>query len=196
MSSTKEYIRSFVLSFGVDLPDDEINEFASSFKIKTFNKGDHLLMAGEKSHFMAFILDGLVRFYFNTVDGKEVNQTFKKENDLIVDYFSALTNEAAFFSIQALETTKVLYSDYRVMEHLYLKHRDWNKLGRIIIEKNFIIKARREAALLQLNATDRYLDFKQRFKEFLPRLTQYDVALYLGVDPSSLNRLIKKNNLD
>jgi CRP-like cAMP-binding protein len=196
MNSIEQYIQQYVKKTGIDLPEEELRELSQSFKEKTFKKGEHLVEAGEKSYFMAFITEGMVRFYYNTFEGKQINQTFKKENDLIVDYFAALTNEPAHFSIQALELTKVIYSDYRLMEPFYSKHRNWNKLGRIIIETNFIIKARREAALLQLNATERYLHFKQNFKDLFPRLTQMDIALYLAIDPSSLNRIIKKNNLD
>lgn len=196
MDSIRQYIQQYVKKAGIDLPEEELMELSLTFKEKNFKKGEHLVESGEKSYFMAFITEGLVRFYYNTFEGKQVNQTFKKENDLICDYFGALTNEPAHFSIQAIEPTKVIYSDYRLMEPFYSKHRNWNMLGRIIIETNFIIKARREAALLQLNATDRYLHFKHNFKELFPRLTQMDIALYLAIDPSSLNRIIKKNSLD
>jgi CRP-like cAMP-binding protein len=195
MIAIEQYIQQYIAKVGIELPLEEINELSLTFKEKTFKKGEHLVEAGDKTYFMAFITEGLVRFYFNTFEGKQVNQTFKKENDLIVDYFSALTNEPSHFFIQALEPTKVFYADYRIMERMYPKHRNWNKLGRIIMEVNFIIKARREAALLQLNASERYLHFKHNFQELHARLTQQDIALYLGIDPSTLNRLIKKNKL-
>lgn len=192
MNFKEQYITDYLKSFNLELPEDEIQEFVSMFNEKKFNKGDHLVEAGKKSSFVAFITSGLVRFYFNTFEGKEFNQTFKKENHLIVDYFSALTNEAPQFSIQALEPTTTLFCNYKNIEAMYNKHRNWERIGRLIIEYNFIIKSIREANLLMLDAKARYLKFQDEFKDFLPRLSQQDMALYIGVNPSTLNRLIKE----
>lgn len=191
MNLKDQYITAYLKSFNLDLPGPEIQEFVSMFQEKKFNKGDHLVEAGTRSSFFAFITSGLVRFYFNTYEGKEFNQTFKKENHLIVDYFSALTNEPPLFSIQALEPTTTLSCDYKNIEALYDKHRNWERLGRLIIEHNFIIKSRREANLLMLDAKNRYLKFQEEFKDFFPRISQQDMALYIGVNPSTLNRIIK-----
>jgi DNA-binding MurR/RpiR family transcriptional regulator len=55
-----------------------------------------------------------------------------------------------------------------------------------------MIKANREIQLLLYNATDRYKNFIQAQPELAQRLPQYHLATYLGINPSSLNRLIKK----
>lgn len=192
MSFKEKYIKEYLRSFKLDLPENEVLEFISFFNEKKFNKGDHLVEAGKRSSFVAFITTGLVRFYFNTYEGKEFNQTFKKENHLIADYFSALTSETPHFSIQALEPTTTLFCNYKDIEIMYDKHRNWERIGRLIIEYNFIIKSIREANLLMLDAKERYLRFREEFKDFLPRLSQQDMALYIGVNPSTLNRLIKE----
>lgn len=192
MSFKEQYITEYLRSFKLELPENEVKEFISYFNEKKFNKGDHLIEAGKRSTFVAFITSGLVRFYFNTYDGKEFNQTFKKENHLIVDYFSALTSEASQFSIQALEPTTTLFCNYKDIEAMYDKHRNWERIGRLIIENNFIIKSVREANLLMLDAKERYLKFQEEFHDFLPRISQQDIALYIGVNPSTLNRLIKE----
>lgn len=186
-----KYISNFLKRFGFDLPQNEVDDFIKLFVEKDYNKGDHLVLAGEKNPIMAFVVEGLVRFYFNTFEGKEFNQTFLKENQIIVEYSSALTGEASMFSIQAMEATKVLICNYNDVEKFYDKHRYWERIGRLIIEENFIVKFKRETTLLLMDAKDRYLYFLEHFESLVPRLSQQDIALYLGVNPSTLNRLIK-----
>lgn len=191
MDFKRKYILTFLNNFGFDLPESEIDDFIELFVEKDYNKGDHLLLAGENNPIMAFIFQGLVRCYFNTFEGKEFNQTFLKENQILVEYSSALTNEASTFSIQAMEATKVLMCNYNDVEKFYDKHRYWERIGRLIIEENFIVKFKRETTLLLMDAKERYLYFLEHFEDLVPRLSQQDIALYLGVNPSTLNRLIK-----
>jgi len=49
----------------------------------------------------------------------------------------------------------------------------------------------REEQLLKYDAKDCYTDFTKDFPNLLDRLPQLQIALYLGVNPSSLNRIIK-----
>jgi CRP-like cAMP-binding protein len=186
------WIRSFLSVFKLELPSDEVDEFCSYFTERTYEKGSFIVEAGEKSGIIGFITKGMVRFYFNTYEGKEFNQTFKKEGQLIADYFFAFADEASPLFIQALEPVTLLQADYKNVQKLYSKHRHWERMGRLIIEDNFMIKFRREATLLTLSAKERYERFQVEFKDFIPRLTQQDIALYIGVNPSTLNRMLKE----
>lgn len=193
MEQKEKFFRMFLDSFGMELPKDEKLAFISCFQEQHFKKGDHITLEGEKNSFLGFIFSGLVRFYFNTFEGKEFNQTFKKENQLIADHYSFLTGRPAIFSIQALEPTTIYTANYHDMSKFYDQHRNWERIGRLIVEHNFIIKTERENHLLTLDAEGRYKKFLEDFKDFHPRISQMDIALYIGVNPSTLNRLIKKN---
>lgn len=191
MSTKEAYLKTFLQSFNFDLPEDEVQEFVSIFQERSYKKGDHLVVAGEVKPIVAIVLEGLVRFYFNTFEGKEFNQTFVKENMLVMEYWSGLTGEPAQFSIQAIEDSKVLIGDYKEVEKLYDKHRSWDRIGRMLLEQNFLIKYRRETSLLLYDAKERYIKFTKDFPDLTKRLSQQDIALYLGVNPSTLNRLLK-----
>lgn len=189
----KDFIlNSFLDSFGLSIPEEERKIFLSSFFEKKFKKGEHIVYSGSVSPFLGIIAQGLVRFYFITNDGKEYNQTFKKEHHLIADHYSILTGNSSIFSIQALEDTIVYATNYEIMNELYQKNRAWDRIGRLLIEKNFTLKAEREHSLLTLDAEGKYQKFLEDFKDFGDRLSQQEIALYIGVNPSTLNRLIKK----
>ena len=192
MEQRTAYLKAVLGQFPFGMPEDEQLNFASLFHEKIYKKGDHLIEVGEKSSFIGFITSGLVRFYFITSEGKEFNQTFKKENHLIADHYSLYTDRPTIFSIQALEDTTVLVANYQDVKKFYDKHRGWERMGRLILEENFVIKAERENELLTLNADERFKKFQERFKDFGSRISQKDIALYLGVNPSTLNRMIKR----
>jgi|SRR5690606_7800546 len=186
------FIKSFLGHFPFDLPENEVYEFCSYFKEKSFSKGENVSRHHEKNDLVAFIVQGLVRFYFNTFDGKEFNQTFKKENQLIADHYSILTGKPAIFSIEALENTVLYIANYQDIKKLFDKSQYWDRIGRLILEENFVIKSERENELLTMNAEARYQCFCEKFKDYGSRISQKDIALYLGVNPSTLNRMINK----
>lgn len=192
MDTKDLFIKSFLGHFPFELPEDEISEFCGFFKEKNFSKGEHISHHHERNDLVAFIIKGFVRFYFNTFDGKEFNQTFKKENQLIADHYSILTGRPAIFSIQALEDSLLYVANYQDIKRIFEKHRHWDRVGRLIIEENFVIKSERENELLTMNAEERYQCFCEKFKDYGSRISQKDVALYVGVNPSTLNRMIKK----
>jgi CRP-like cAMP-binding protein len=192
LEAKRAWIKTYLDGYGLALPPDEVEEFCSLFSERHYARGQFLAEEGKMSWMIGFISQGLVRFYLNTYEGKEFNQTFKKEGQLIADYVSALANEPSPLFIQAIEPTTILQADYRKVKEMYSKHRDWERLGRLIIEENFLIKFRRETTLLTLSAKERYERFLIEFKDFVPRLTQQDIALYIGVNPSTLNRLLKE----
>jgi CRP-like cAMP-binding protein len=184
-------IRNYLTQL-TEIPDSEWEQFRKLFKFRHVKKDENFVDAGQTDQHFAFILKGLVRFYFTTFDGQEYNQTFKREGEMVVNYYPILAKAPSPFYIQAIEDTDLIYADYDDIEKLYDRHACWNTLGRKVIEINYMIKANREIQLLLFDASDRYKNFIQAQPELAKRLPQYHLATYLGINPSSLNRLIKK----
>lgn len=55
-------------------------------------------------------------------------------------------------------------------------------------------KEQREYEFLCLSAAERYLLFCQREAELVPRLSQLDIARYLGITPVALSRIRRRLN--
>ncbi len=175
-----------------DIPEEEWLKFSKLFIRKEYPKDTFFIQAGDKNEKFGFIEQGLVRFFFITHEGLEFNQTFKKENEMIMSFFTILADEPSAFSIQALEPSIIHEASFKDFERFYDRHPCWQIVGRKVAEVNFVRKSRREMQLLLYNATQRYLNFQQDFPDLFERLPQYHLASYLGVNPATLNRLIKK----
>src|ERR1044071_808856 len=94
-------IRSYI-----ELNEEEERFISSVFKLRSFAKGEHFLLAGDVCREAAFIESGVFRFYINT-DERDATYYFASENEFICDYPSFLPQRASFINIQALESAEV-----------------------------------------------------------------------------------------
>lgn len=174
------------------IPEEEWNAFTELLHLKKIKKDEYFVTSGEHTSDFAFIESGMVRYVITTFEGNEFNQTFKGEKEFIMNYYAVLKDVPSPFSIQALEDTTLVVGDYKKFLHFYERHSCWNAIGRQIAEINFLQKSWREKQLLMHDAKDRYLNLKEEMPHLMDRIPQYHVALYLGINPATLNRLIKK----
>lgn len=174
------------------IPDEEWAKFEQMLRPMNYYKDDNIINVGDTECILGFIDSGLIRFYFTTFEGNEYNQTFKTEGEFFMNYYSALSNTPSPFTIQALEDTTMHVADFKQVQGLYEQHSCWQIIGRKLAENNYMTKCEREMQLLLFDAKQRYLNFMEKRPDLAQRLTQMHLALYLGINPSSLNRLIKK----
>ncbi|MCT4643276.1 MAG: Crp/Fnr family transcriptional regulator [Bacteriovoracaceae bacterium] len=185
-------LKNIFISLDIDYIEDELIEFASFFKEKRYNKGDTILEKNSTEKQFGYITSGLMRFFFTTLEGKEYNQNFKCEHQIFANYYTIFLNEPSPLEMQALEPTIALVADYDQIVHFYNKSRCWDKLGRKIIEINFIHKALREKDLLINDASTRLNNFRTFYAKLIHRISKHHLALYLGINPASLSRLLKQ----
>jgi len=181
-----------VVSHLVSPPDAEMDRFLGPFGTRSLEQGDYFQRAGEASGEMAFVNAGLLRFFYQTADGKEFNKSFIPENQFAAAYSAYLTNRPARFSIQALEDSHLLVADLPGVVALFDRHRCWERMGRILAEQLYIKKETREAEFLLDDAETRYRNFQQTYPGLEERLPQYHVASYLGITPVALSRIRRR----
>lgn len=178
------------------IDDCEWDEFTSFLKTKQLKKDEYFIEAGQSSSDFAFITKGIVRYIINTFEGNEFNQSFKVENEFILNYYPIMAKIPSPLSIQCLEDTELIIGDYEKMSQFYDRGINWNKIARKLLETNYLNKSWREIQLLTFEAKDRYLNLLRERPDLIKRVPQYHIALHLGINPATLNRLIKKMKND
>ncbi len=181
-----------VLKYLVAPPDDELENLLKLFKTRTLEAGEYFVRSGDRSIELGFVNSGLLRFFYQTVDGKEFNKSFITENQFAAAYSAFLTRLPTRFSIQAIEKSHLLICDLAPVVNLFDQHRCWEKLGRLLDEQLYIKKETREAEFLLDDAETRYLNFQTNYPGLEDRLTQYHVASYLGITPVMLSRIRRR----
>jgi CRP-like cAMP-binding protein len=179
----------------VSIPESEWAYFVPHLAERRFEKSDYLIRAGDVADNFYFILEGLVRLFYSTEDGKEFNKGFAMENGYAGSFHSLVLQAPCGFSVQALESTQALALPNRLLRELYERHSCWERLGRRNAENLAIVKEAREKELLLDSLETRYRRFLKEYPGLADRIPQYHIASYLGVTDVALSRMRRKINL-
>jgi len=155
-------------------------------------KNGTLQEPGQVCGAVAFILKGLFRLYYADADGHEVNARFATENQFIVDYHSFLSQQPARYTCQALEPAEVLLLPYAGVQRLYQQSPAWDRFGRLMAETVYRQVMERVEALQFLSPEQRYAQVLATRPPWLARISQRQLASYLGVQPESLSRIRRR----
>ena len=175
-------------------PESQWREFASGLRLRTLDKGEYLVRAGEQARTVSFVCSGLLRMFYLRRDGRELNKSFVCPPGFVGAFEALLSGNESRLSIQTLEPCTLLEIDYALATSFYERDVFWERFGRLLAERLFVKKARREAAFLMDTALQRYELFLVEHPEIAGRIPDYHIASYLGVTPEALSRL-RRNRL-
>jgi hypothetical protein len=110
---------------------------------------------------------------------------------MIGSYPEILSKTPTRLFIQATTDANYLRFPYSEVTTMMDKYKSWERLGRIMAEKNFLEKEKREYDLMHLSAEERYNEFVKLHGDIVESIPQYQVASSLAISPEALNRLLK-----
>jgi CRP-like cAMP-binding protein len=161
-------------------------------KEQHLKKNDHFLEPGDASDRFGFVSRGLFRTYRVSANGEESVKGFRAEGELVGAYAEMLQRIPSITFIEALEDSRVLVFRTADMEALEAGHACWSALARRVAEAQFILKERREQEFLDLSAEDRLVRFWIEHPHLEDRVSQREVAAYLGITPVALSRIVSR----
>lgn len=182
----------------IPLDRTEVDFFVSLLQSKTLKKRDYLLRQGDICKTENFIIKGCFRVYSIDENGVEHIVMFGIESWWISDLYSFLTQAPADYFIEALEDSEILQITRENLDRLYEKVPKFERFFRIILQNAFITQQNRIKQNLSSSAEERYLYFIERYPQMAQRVSQKQVAAYLGITPVFLSmlrrKLVKKGN--
>ncbi|OUR97567.1 hypothetical protein A9Q81_12890 [Gammaproteobacteria bacterium 42_54_T18] len=176
----------------VTFPLDEWEMLRYHLTVKTVNEKYTLQPIGEKSTKNFFLVKGLVRYYYLTPEGKELNKGFYSSNHMVGSLSAAILDEPCRFGIETLEPCVLVELDLVGLRSCSERNPAWQRLYLHSCEMMLIRNERREAELLTMNAKQRFQQFVRNFPDYLERIPQYHIASYLGVTPVALSKYKKQ----
>ncbi|MCK5073634.1 MAG: Crp/Fnr family transcriptional regulator [Bacteriovoracaceae bacterium] len=174
------------------IPHEEVRKIAPMTTRRKLQKGELFLSPGDSGRTIAFVSRGLLKNFYSTSDGREYISSFQKEGDFAAAYFEILHCIPSRRYIQALEDTEILVIDYDNFSRINAGSIYWADLIRKVIEGKFAEKENKERDLMLSSAEERYHKFKSEHANLAVRIPQNQIALYLGINPSTLSRIKKK----
>lgn len=176
----------------VEMSDARIDELAAISALRNFSSKERFLTVGDKSSCFAVVVSGIFRAYYLTPDGTLLTRKFYRRGDFMGAFAAAITHQASHVTLEAIEPSEAITFDYPQFAALRDRNPEWEKVSRIALEKNYVLRETRAFQLLAFDATERYRQFTVEYADILPRLTKGDIASYLGISHVSLSRITNR----
>lgn len=143
------------------------------FKQETLLKNQLFAKQNEIAIKIGFLESGVVRAYFTNDGGKEYNKQFFVGQSIIGAYSSLLSNKPNLIVQQALSDCVIYTCNYADLTSLFDTHQDLERLTRKIAEFYFLEKEKKEIEIVLLDASQRYIIFKNQFPNLDQLIPQY-----------------------
>ncbi|MEZ2444977.1 Crp/Fnr family transcriptional regulator [Chitinophaga sp. RCC_12] len=176
----------------VHLSDAEFSHFATSFETKEIEKKQFLLREGEICRFEGFVTKGIFSVYHLDKNGDKQILYFAHENWWVTNIDSFTNNLPSQLFIEALEDSEVLLISKSDKESAYINLPKIEKLFRVMTQKTHVALQRRMIDSLSKTADQRYIDFIEKYPQLYQRLSNLQIAAYLGVSHEFLSKIRRK----
>lgn len=155
----------------------------------TLRAGQALLAQGAKQDAAFYIEAGIARACHYTRDGQERCKEFYFEGELCLLYDSWLTGSPARYQLEALTELQVVRVPLALLDEPA-----WQSVCMALLRQQLGYKERKEAFLLLHSPEERYRELCHTFPHWPARLTQVQLANYIGISPVTLSRIRRRIN--
>ncbi|MEL6592380.1 MAG: Crp/Fnr family transcriptional regulator [Bacteroidota bacterium] len=160
--------------------------------LRSYQKGDFPLQAGQVCQETFFVQKGLMRMYI-LHEGEEHIGDFFLEGEFASDMRSSLTQQPSRYNIQCLEDCELFVLSRELMEEAFVRFPlVFERLGRMITEFQLVLLADRIWAGLTMSNEERYVELLRHKPQLFQRIPQYMLASYLGITPVGLSKIRKR----
>jgi CRP-like cAMP-binding protein len=180
---------AFLLTL-VPLDHSELNFLSQLIKTETFEKGKFYITNGQTSNKVSFINEGLFKMSMGDSAGSEKIIEFLGASQFVTDYISFLNQKPTNCDIVALKASVLESINFLDLQKLYEYSPNFQKIGRLLAEQNFIRFAERIKSQ-SLPPQERYRLLCEN-SNLIGEVPQYMIASYLGVSAEWLSKLRSK----
>jgi CRP-like cAMP-binding protein len=171
----------------VTLTEIEKNAILSLDIFRSVKKGTILLKEGQKSNEGYFVLKGCIRAYY-MVEGEEKTTAFYTELEAL-NPPCVITKTLSEYYVSCLEDTILLISNTDMQAEINRKFPKFETMCKVLSEETLAKKQIDFDEFKTSSPEQRYLNLLQNRPDLIQRVTQHQLASYLGITPVSLSRL-------
>lgn len=186
MREFKRFIEKYTI-----LSSNEWDIISQAFTQQKFAKNEIILQEGKVCRNFYFLESGLLRYFYN-VDGNDVIKTFTFSPFCFTSEASFINQRPSIESIQAIENSTVLQTNYQQFRELE-KMASWKKFTNGLLNE---IDKFSKLMIIQLKSQtpeQRYFWLTRNYPQsIIQRISQKDMASFLGIAPQSLCRIKNK----
>lgn len=177
------------LRLQTNLSQEDIRRVCGQAVLRRLRRNEFLLCEGEICRHKAFIVNGLLRTFGMTADGREHILQFSPENTWTLDAESYDRQLPSLYNISAIEPSSLLLWAKADFDHLLADIPQLKNFAEQLISYNIYTGRQRLLTALSATPEQKYEDFVRNFPGFLSRLPLRMIAAYLGVSLKTLTRI-------
>jgi len=160
--------------------------------LKQYKKGVHIFSQGSVCKDVFCLHRGLLKLYYNTFKGKEWIKSFIADQGIVGSRNSQLLDKPSTFSILCMEDCDITSYPYEIFQQTCTQDHELAQAMFGFTQWLGLKKEVREYQLLCLSSEEAYSEFLDSNPKLSGRLTQIDMARYLGITPIALSRIKKR----
>ena len=162
---------------------------------RSVRRGETVLNQGETCSKFFFVESGSFRAFHLNPEGKDATVMFALADWWITDMDAFAHQVPSSLTIAALEESAVWALDFGRMQSLLEAVPKLERYFRILYQHAYIREQRRALLNLSQSTARRYESFLRQFPQISRKVTQKQIASYLGVTPEFLSAVKKKPGL-
>lgn len=170
------------------LPEALVRHLKETLRQKELSGKHYLFWSEQVCEHIYFVERGLLRC-FRVSGSKEICTRFMQEGDICISVQSFFRQQRSCENIQAIEDSLVYYMSYEELQNIYRKFPEFNFIGRVLIEKYYLLLDQEVNAMRAQNAGERYHWLIENFSDLMSRLPLKYIASYLGITDVMLSRI-------
>jgi CRP-like cAMP-binding protein len=178
----------------IDLTELEKQKYLSLLTEIKVKKKAFLMQAGDVAKYEYFITKGCLKVYTLDEDGAPHISMFAVEDYWTGDIASFMMKKPTPYFIKATEHSELLGISRANYDLLFQEIPKFEKFYRILYQKSLISYIQRSNHGISLTAEERYIEFKSKYPQIVNRITQKDLAGYIGITPEFMSKIISKVN--
>lgn len=189
-----EYIIFKNIHKHISLSDVEKNCLLSSIKVLDVGRKELILKQGQLCKKIYFVEAGSLRAFNLNDDGRDSTIMFAIQDWWITDMNGFANQQNSLLSIEALELSTIIELDFKKLEELYQQIPKFERFFRILFQNAYIREQQRAFQNISLTTEERYRHFVNKYPAIVEKVTQKQIASYLGVTPEFLSSVKRNNN--
>ncbi|MBB6370143.1 Crp/Fnr family transcriptional regulator [Chryseobacterium shigense] len=178
------YFKSYV-----PLSKEETEALKERITERKIKRKQFIMQENDVCQYYTFVVSGCFKMYGIDKDGVEHNLQFASENDWIVDIDSFHNKKPSKLYIAALENSVVFQIERSDLWYLYVYFPKFNRNFRVIMEQKFIELQNRMLQNISATGEEKYEFFLAQYPQLANRISNVQIASYLGITPQFLSKI-------
>lgn len=186
----KAIIETFLQQFTV-LTEAERHEIGAKLNVQQFKKRTILQEIGKIPKHCFFVLEGCVRQY-EIIEGVEKVTDFYTEKHAVISSQSYAEQVPSDFFLECVEDSYLLVGEPEHDQKMIVEFPILREITFQVMEDDWLrVKANLSAFKLS-SPEERYTTFLEKRADLMNRVSNAQIASYLGIRPESLSRIRKR----